>query len=377
MVLTLAFRNLLHDKIRFAVTLVGILFSIVLVAIQLGMYLGSSRMITAMIEHAEGDLWVTAYGARSFEEGGLHLGPRERHQALATPGVQAVIPLVVAFAEWRKPGGGSTRVVLIGTNAEDGGLRPFSLRAGTWDDIKAPSGIAVDDTYFRELGISGLGDMAQIVNGRVKVAALTHRIRSFTQSPYVFTTLSRARSLLGVASDRATFYLVQVDPDADRASVRAALEARLDTSAEVITKAEFIDRSLRQWLFRTGAGLALIAGALLGFLVGTVIVGQTLYSSTKDHLNQFATLRALGSSSGYIYRVILAQAAMSALIGYVLGMIIALSILYLSRDTPLPLVMTPGLALTLFGLTLFMSGMSAISAIIKVTRIDPVTVLSR
>ena len=103
MILTLAFRNLFHDRIRLAVTLVGILFSIVLVAVQLGLYLGSSRMITGMIERSNSDLWITAFGAKSFEEGGTLLTSRERHQALAVPGVKAVVPLVVAFNEWRKP----------------------------------------------------------------------------------------------------------------------------------------------------------------------------------------------------------------------------------------------------------------------------------
>ncbi len=376
MIFTLAFRNLFHDRIRLAVTLVGILFSIVLVAIQLGMYLGSSRMITAMIERSKSDLWITAFGAKSFEEGGVLLTPRERHQALATPGVKNVIPLVVAFAEWRKPGGGSTRVVLVGTDAEDGALEPWALVEGDWQAIKSPDAISADNTYFRELGINGMNDTAQIVNGRVKVKALTHRIRSFTQSPYVFTTLTRARNLLGVDSDKASYYLVQLEPGADPEKVRQDLVSKLD-GAEVLTKAEFRDRSLRQWLFRTGAGLALIGGALLGILVGTVIVAQTLYSSTKDHLNEFATLRALGSSSGYIYRVILAQAGMSAVLGYLLGIAISLGILYLSRNTPLPLVMTPGLAGSLFGLTLFMSGISAISAIVKVTKIDPAMVFNR
>ena len=99
MILTLAFRNLFHDRIRLAVTLIGILFSIVLVAVQLGLYLGSSRMITANIDHANADLWVTAYGAKSFEDGGLLLTDRERHQALATPGVQTVVPILVSFAQ--------------------------------------------------------------------------------------------------------------------------------------------------------------------------------------------------------------------------------------------------------------------------------------
>jgi putative ABC transport system permease protein len=377
MILTLALRNLLHDRVRLAVTLIGILFSIVLVAVQLGLYLGSSKMITANIDRSDADLFVTAFGAKSFEDGGILLTDRDRHQALATPGVQSVVPLVVAFAEWRKPEGGSTRVVLVGTDAEDGALEPWSLVEGTWQDIKSPDAISADDTYFRELGINGIGDTAQIAMGRVKVKALTHRIRSFTQSPYVFTTLSRARSLLGAESDKATYYLVQLEPGADVETVRRDLLNRLEGNAEVLTKAEFEDRSLRQWLFRTGAGLALIGGALLGILVGTVIVAQTLYSSTKDHLNEFATLRALGSSSGYIYKVILAQAGLSAGIGYVLGIMISLGILYISRNTPLPLVMTPGLAVALLGLTLFMSAVSAISAIIKVTRIDPATVFNR
>jgi putative ABC transport system permease protein len=290
--------------------------------------------------------------------------------------VKAVVPLVVAFAEWRKPEGGSSRVVVVGTDAEDKGLVPWSLVEGTWEDIKAPDAIAVDRTYLSELGITGIGDTAQIATGRVRVRALTDGIRSFTQSPYVYTTLARARSLLGADSEKTTFFLVQLEPGADVEAVRQDLSKRLD-GAEVLTKEEFQDRSLKQWLFRTGAGVALIGGALLGILVGTVIVAQTLYSSTKDHLNEFATLRALGSSSGYIHRVILAQAALSAIIGYVLGMAIALTIVYFTQRTALPIVMTSGLAFWLFALTLAMCAISALSAIVKVTKIDPATVFSR
>ncbi|MEQ1719398.1 MAG: ABC transporter permease [Hyphomicrobium sp.] len=376
MILTLAFRNLFHDRIRLAVTLIGILFSIVLVAVQLGLYLGSSRMITSNIDHADADLWVTAFGAKSFEDGGLLLTDRERHQALATPGVQSVVPILVSFAEWRKPEGGSSRVVVIGSDYEDNGLVPWSLVEGTLEDIKAPDAIAVDKSYLSELGISGIGDSAQAAMGRVKVRALTDGVRSFTQSPYAYTTLNRARQLFGADSDRSTFFLVKLAPGADMARVKNELGGKLE-SAEVLTTQEFRDRSLKQWLFRTGAGIALIGGALLGSLVGTVIVAQTLYSSTKDHIHEFATLRALGSSAGYIHKVILAQAGLSAVIGYLLGMSIALVILYASKGSALPLVMTPGLAFWLFALTIAMCAISALSAIVKVTKIDPATVFSR
>ncbi len=375
MILTLAMRNLFHDRVRLAVTLIGILFSIVLVAVQLGLYFGASRIITSVIDRSHADLWITAYGAKSLEESGILVG-NERYQALSTPGVANAVPLIATFNRWQKKSGGSQLCVVIGTDIEDGGLSPWSFAEGDANSMKSPEGVAVDKSYLKNLGITGVGDTGQIQDGRVRVAALTEGIRSFTTTPYVFTTLHRARQLLGIPSGAANYYLVQLKPDADLNTVRAELQRRLP-DIEVLTKAEFRERSLAHWLFGTGAGVALIGGALLGMLVGTVIVAQTLYSSTKDHLNEFATLRALGSSSGYIHRVILAQAGLSAVIGYILGMAISLGVVAASKNSALPMIMTPGLATALFALTVGMCAISAISAIMKVTRIDPAMVFSR
>ena len=119
------------------------------------------------------------------------------------------------------------------------------------------------------------------------------------------------------------------------------------------------------------------ASALLGLIVGTVIVAQTLYSSTKDHLNEFATLRAIGSSRAYIYRVILWQALLSAVIGFAIAASIAVALVAATQNTALPILMTPGLTLGLFALTLGMCALSAISAISVVTRLDPAMVFTR
>jgi len=375
MTFTLAFRNLFHDRIRLAVTMVGILFSIVLVAVQLGLYLGARNIIVAMIDRSEGDLWVMAYGTKNFEEA-QPISARERFAALSIPGVAKAVPLIVSFTDWRKPKGGSTLVVIIGADAEDGGLTPWNVVEGDVSGLGARDAVIVDKTYLSDLGVEGVGDTAQIGSSRVRISGLTDGIRSFTVTPYVFTTLNRARNLLDMPSDNITYTLVKLGPGADVEAVRAALRDKVPDS-EVLTKAEFHDRSLTHWLFATGAGVALIGGAILGLVVGTVIVAQTLYSSTKDHINEFATLRALGSSSGYIHRVILAQAALSAVLGYALGMIIAMTVVYLSERTALPIVMTPGLAALLLGLTIAMCAISALSAIGKVMRIDPAVVFNR
>jgi putative ABC transport system permease protein len=375
MVTKLAYRNLFHDRLSLTVTLVGIVFSVVLVAVQFGIYLGSEDRIASMLDHAAGDLWVVPLGTKSFDDPSLLPG-REKHAILSTPGVAGVDELAVGFINWRKPTGGMTAVLLVGADTTTNRTLPWDVVQGSVAALSAPSAVAVDLTYFTELGVERLGDRAEINNRQVTVTAVTRGIRSFTTLPYVFTTLANARAMLDATPEQASYTLVRVLPGHDVEEVRRALAARLPDT-EVVSHAEFRKRSLDYWLFQTGAGSALIAGAALGIIVGIVIVAQTLYASTKDHINEFATLRALGASARYIHKVILTQAVLSAVVGYFLGMVLSLVVIRLSRDTTLLIVMTPKLATMLLLLTVGMCVLAAICAIFKVTRIDPAVVFSR
>jgi putative ABC transport system permease protein len=375
LVFTLAFRNLFHDRLRFVATVIGIVFSIVLVTVQMGLYLGFGRMVTTMIDHASTDLWIMPKGTKCFEDPSL-LDTRQRSRALAVPGVAEAIPVVIGFADWRTPSGSSTPVFVVGSDLRSGGLEPWNLVEGRIESLSTPNAVAIDRTYFDRLGVSGLGARAEIRQQSVRVAAVTNGIRSFTTTPYVFMDVDRARAHTGVPSSKATYFLVRAGQGADVAQVRRDLLASL-IDVEVLTPSEFRERSRSFWLFGTGAGAALFAGALLGVIVGTVIVAQTLYSSTKEHLNEFATLRAIGSSRKYIYKVIICQALLSAVIGFGLAYVVGLVVVQMTEASALPIVITPGLTLALFLLTVVMCVVSAIAAIMKVTRIDPATVFTR
>ncbi|MFL6831854.1 MAG: ABC transporter permease [Xanthobacteraceae bacterium] len=371
----LASRNLLHDRLRFVATVVGIVFSIVLVTVQLGLYLGFGRIVTTMIDHASADLWIMPPGTKCFEDPST-LDERARFQALSINGVAQAAPVVIGYADWRIPAGGTFPIFIVGSDLREGGLLPWNVVDGSIEALAIPGAVAVDRSYFDRLGVDGIGANAEIRGQKVEVRAVTNGIRSFTTTPYVFTTLDRARAFTGIAANKATYFLVRVAPGADVESVRRRLKANL-SDVDVLTTAEFRDRSRSFWLFGTGAGFALFAGALLGMIVGTVIVAQTLYSSTKDHINEFATLRAIGSSSLYIHKVIICQALISAAIGFCLAAAIGLIVVTATADTALPIVMTPALTLVLFLLTLLMCVISAVAAIVQVTRIDPVMVFTR
>lgn len=371
----LASRNLFHDRLRFVATIVGIVFSIVLVTVQMGLYVGFGRMVTTMIDHAPADLWVMPHSTKCFEDPSL-MDDRQRFRALAVDGVAEAAPLVIGFAQWRLPGGGTTPVFIVGSELRGLGLRPWDLVAGSVDDLSIPGAVAIDQSYFERLGTSGIGANAEIRDQKVQVTAVTKGIRSFTTTPFAFTGIDRARAYTGVSPDKASYFLVRVASDSNVESVRQRLQANL-SDVEVLTTTEFRNRSRSFWLFGTGAGAALFAGALLGVIVGTVIVAQTLYSSTKDHLDEFATLRAIGSSGRYIYMVIIWQALLSAIIGFCGAAAIGAIVVRMTAESALPIVVTPALTAGLLALTVVMCIASAIAAIAKVMRIDPAMVFTR
>ena len=373
--LTLASRNLLYDRLRLIATLVGIVFSVILVMIQMGLFLGFGRMVSTMIDHASTDLWVVPKGAKCFEDPSL-LDLKLRDRIAAISGVTATIPLVIGFSDWRLEGGEVTPVFIVGTDLRDGALQPWNVVKGNVQALSERGAVAVDRSYFDRLGVTGVGSTAEIRGHHVRVVAITDGIRSFATTPYVFVDFKSARTYTATPNDRASNLLVRINPAADREKVVQAIRAQAG-DAEVLTPDEFRSRSRSFWLFGTGAGAALFAGALLGVIVGTVIVAQTLYSSTKDHLSEFATLRAMGSSNRYIYNVIIYQALLNAVIGFAIAAGLGAAVVQMTAKTALPIVITPWLMVALAVLTVVMCVASAIGAIIRVVRIDPATVFMR
>ena len=196
LIFRLASRNLLHDRLRLIATVIGIVFSIVLVTVQMGLYLGFGHMVTTMIEHAPADLWVVPQGTKCFEDPSL-LDERQRFRALTVTGVADATPVVIGFAEWRSPAGGSTPVFLVGSDLRDTGLRPWNIIAGSIEALSIPNAVAVDETYFDRLGITGLGATAEIRNQKVEVTAVT---RAFVRSPQPRTS-SRPSTARGALSE--------------------------------------------------------------------------------------------------------------------------------------------------------------------------------
>lgn len=370
--LTLAWRNLAQDRVRFATTLAGVAFSVVLMAVQLALLLGFTATSSALIDHAQADFWIAAVGARNVDQSG-DIPARERYRALSVPGVAAVAPLVVHFAPWKRPDGGTETVIVVGVDLDHPGLRPWNFVAGDSDDLRRPDGIVIDRLYAAKLGVHKIGDRVEIYGHRARIVGFTKGIRTFTQAPYVFASLEEARRLTNAADSKTTYLLVKAAPGADLHALHGALAARF-RDFDVWSTRGFSWQTRSYWLFSTGAGAALVLAAFLGLAVGMIVVAQTLYAATVERLAEFATLRAMGAPARYIYGIILRQGLLSAAIGFGVGLIGALAIVYAARDANAAMLLPPPLVLLLAIATVAMCTGASITSIRRAVTAEPALV---
>src|SRR3569833_4352225 len=176
--------------------MVGIVFSVVLVMVQMGLYLGFGDMVTRMIDHADADLWVMRDVTKCFEDPSL-IDARKQGAYQAIDGVASAEPLVSGFSDWHMANGAITPVFIVCANLDGPGLKPWDLAAGSIDTLKGEEGVVVDKTYYERLGITGLGSKAEIRGQPVEVTGLTDGVRSLTTTPNEFDDMSRARAKVG------------------------------------------------------------------------------------------------------------------------------------------------------------------------------------
>src|SRR6266403_4564098 len=368
----LAQRNLFHDKVRLTVTLTGIVFSVVLIVVQLGLFFGFTTATSNLIDHSGADLWITSKNVPYVEQG-VAFSERKLNQTRAVPGVADAQKIIARWTQWKRHNGGEESVQIVGLNVDDILERPWNLVEGRVEDLKSPDAIILDELYKQKLGVTRVGEVFEIGSHRARVVGFTRGIRSFTTSPYVFTTFKNAQNYVGLREDQTYFLLVKLTPGTDLEKVRRAIGGQVK-DIEVLTSHEFSRMTRIYWMFTTGAGVAVLLAAVLGLIVGFVVVAQTIYATTMDHLREFGTLKAMGAANSYVYKVIIQQAAMSAVIGYVLGMAVSSFVVRASQHGGAAILMPWQMAVGMFFLTLTMCIGAALVSINKVTRLDPAIV---
>jgi len=165
---------------------------------------------------------------------------------------------------------------------------------------------------------------------------------------------------------------VKLQPGAHPNDVANALRDRLPGDVEVLTRADVLGGEIRHWVWETSIGLIFQLGVVVAMVVGTAIVYQVLSSDVTNHLPEYATLKAIGYSSGYLASVVLQQALVLAVLGFVPGLAISAALYALTRTAArIPMDLTLTRVFFVLGLSVLMCTISGLGALRKVRSADP------
>jgi len=378
MKIPLSWRQLIKEKSRLLIALAGIGFADMLMFVQLGFQAALFDSSVILHKSFEGEVFLmspqtdASIAFQSFSS-------RRLYQALAVDGVESVSPVYIKLAIWKNPENRKSRsLMVLGVNPSEEVFNTPELKKNM-DVIKKTDFILFDRLSREEFGaVAKLFDQGQtitteVANSRVTVGGLFSMGASFAADGTLITSdvtfmrlfPEREKGLMEIG-------IINLKPEADLAQVLATLRAKLPKDVRVFSREEFIQHEKDYWQSSTAIGFIFTLGAGIGFLVGTVIVYQILYTDVSDHLPEYATLKAMGYKDSYFVVLIFQEAVILAILGYIPGFAIAILMYWgAASATSLPVFMTISRAVTILILTVIMCTISGAIAVRKLRAADP------
>lgn len=385
----LAWKNLTHDWRRLCVAVAGIGFAVLLMFMQVGFQKALFASQVKIIDDIQGDIFIVSrarYTLASEKRFPITL----LHRAASCLGVESATPLYteLTLSRLKNLAPGASRkgypIRSIGVSLDDEVFVSDHINRQR-DRLRAPNTALIDARSKREnfaLPFENLEALGQseleLADQQVRLVGTFEMGTDFAHdgnlimSAENFAQYYPYRNRNGKPLDVVDIGVVRVADGADLQEVRQRIDDLLDQQVGVYTRQQFRDEEIRFWDESTPIGVVFSAGKLIGFIVGMVICYQVIYSDIADHMAEFATLRAMGYSTGYFLRLIVVEAVLLSIIGFVPGMFVS-QVLYstLAGATGLLLRMSTDSTLQVLLLTLGMCVGSGLLAVRKLLSADP------
>ncbi|WP_353928967.1 ABC transporter permease DevC [Okeanomitos corallinicola TIOX110] len=379
----LALRQLMKEKTRLAVAVAGITFADMLIFIQMGF---ESALFDAAIQphrNLSADLVLinpqfnTLFSVKSFSR-------QKLYQTLSYDGIESVNSVYIGTGEWRNPKTRIDRAILVwGVDPNQPGLK-FPEVQQKKDELKALHQVMFDQAGRPEYGAVGdifqkTGTFQTELNSKaVNVKGVFSNGASFAADGNVITSHSTFLNLFpNRKPEQIEVGLINLKPGADVEKIKAILRIGLNPDpknpfVEVGTPEDFAQKEKNYWANGTGIGFIFGLGVAVGFIVGIVIVYQILYADVSDHLPEYATLKAMGYTDNYLLGVLIQEALVLAILGYLPAFFLSFGLYQLTfAATMLPISMKVDRAVTVFILTVIMCSVSGAIALRKLRSADP------
>ncbi len=376
----LAWHQLMKEKGRFVVAMAGIAFADVLIFFQLGQLDSLFDGATLAQRKMRGDIVIINAEAKTVTD--LDMFPREHlMQAFAYEEVESVNSIYAGTATWINPITRQRRAIAVwGFEPEH---PPFDLPEINpyLNHLQLLNNILFDRISRPEYGpipelVKSQGTLEAQVNGQVMTTIGLFQLgASFSADGNIITSDSTFLKLFpSHRADRIEVGLITLKPGVKVQEIVKAMRSDLPSDIKVLTKDEWIQNEIAYWETQ-GLGFIFLTGVVVGFAVGIVIVYQILHSNVVDHLAEYATLKAIGYSDGFLLRMLGQQVLVLAVLGFIPGFLASIGIYHLTYIITLtPVAMKTERAVMVLILTIMMCAASGVITMRKLSSADPADV---
>ena len=370
---SIARKNLFQDKRRFLITISGIGASLTLVFLTMGVFIGAVDNSVTLIDHTHADIWVTQKGTADLLGVPSNLQEDTLQQLDKIDGVQnysklVCAPLVINANE------SQLKVMIFGYNVSSGVGIPWSMVSGNINDLRQNDTIIIDQSIEAKFNKQLTGDLVSVSGTPQRVVGVSRDSKWFT-FPLVFTSYENAQKLFRspLNLNITNYALVEVQPNYN--PLKVSKEISTINSADAFPTSIIRDNTIHWLIFDSGAGMGLLIGAGVGWVVAAIIVTLTIYTVTMERIPEFGTLKAIGASKKDIYKILLEQVFVSVTLGYTVGVICSFIVAAaIMKITLLPITIGLDTLTLAFFLTLILSILGSLISARKVNKVDPAIV---
>jgi putative ABC transport system permease protein len=363
-----ALRILLYDRATTAGSVLGVVAIIFLVGQQLAVFFGLLSLMSSLIDHSGADIWICSEKTDNLQAAGT-LPIRYVDRVMGVEDVQWAEPFISSGGLLKRTDGKYQPVQVVGLarpRLAGGPWRFGDGRIGLLLDYEA---LSVDEADLGVLGNPQREEIVEVSGTRVRVAAFTKDVQGFGGT-LVYTNLTRAREISGLAPNRCSYILVKLKEAADASDAVAQLR-RILPKTEVMTTPRFSAQTRLYYITNTGIGGSFAFSTLIGLLVGVVIITLTMYTNILNRQKDFAVLRAIGARKWDLVVIVLFQAFFIALIGLFVGFLLLAFYLNGVRESPLPSYMIPWVPPVHAFATMILCIFGSLLAMRRATKIEP------
>lgn len=366
----IAVKNLLAEKTRLGLSVLGVAFAVLLVMVMAGLFVGTTRQVTTYIDHSRNAVWVMQPGVSQMFKAVSWLPAADEQRLTALPEVDSADPILGLPSDFVHDGS-HTAYFVLGYDTTTGVGGPWSLAEGR--NVEQSGEAVLDRILAGKNGIR-LGDTVQIVDGEFTVVGLSNQTAAATNY-YAFVSLPDATRLLR-AGNRVSYFLVQPTPGYPPEQAVQAIRAQVP-GVDALTSPAFAENS--RDIIVTMIGRPLKTMIAIAALVGVALVGLTMWTLTAEQIPDFGVIRALGIPPNQLWRIVLTQCALIAALGYGVGAAIAYTaqLLLADRMGDVTMAITPALLVAVALGTVVMAGLGALLPARRVYRIDPAIAFRR